>query len=91
MKSRGFWYVMMIGSVALFGVSMALGRYLFPDNFLLSNVFFIGILLLHVGQIPARSMKIGNDKKIPGPMIIIKTILFGFTWWFPLKQGVINK
>jgi hypothetical protein len=90
MKSRGFWYVMMIGSVALFGVSIALGRYLFPDNFLLSNIFVIGILLLHSAQIPG-SMKIGNDRQVPGSMIIIKTILFGFTWWFPLKQGVINK
>jgi hypothetical protein len=71
--------------------SIALGRYLFPDNYILSYVFFIGILLLHLAQIPARSMKIGNDKQIPGSMTIIKTILFGFTWWFPLKQGIIDK
>jgi hypothetical protein len=36
------------------------------------------------------SYKLGKEKGIATPMIVIKTILFGFTWWFPLKQGILE-
>lgn len=37
------------------------------------------------------SYKIGKEKNIAIAMIIIKTILFGFTWWLPLKKGILEK
>jgi len=37
------------------------------------------------------SYGIGRAKNIPPAMIAVKTILFGFTWWLPLKMGVIGK
>jgi hypothetical protein len=91
MNSKWFWYFLMIGSIVLYGLSIALGRYLFPDSYLFSRIFFIGLLIVHILEIPAASLKIGRDKKIPVSMIIMKTILYGFTWWLPLKKGIIDR
>ena len=83
--------MLMFGSIVLYGLSIVLGRYLFPDSYLLSRIFFIGLLLIHILEIPIVSLKIGREKKVPDSMTIIKTILFGFTWWLPLKKGIIDK
>lgn len=91
MNSRGFWYFLMIGSIVLYGLSIALGRYLFPDSYLLSRIFFFGLLIVHILEIPTVSLKIGREKKIPDSMTVLKTILYGFTWWLPLKKGIIDK
>jgi hypothetical protein len=90
MKSKGFWYGMMVGTMFLFGGTIALGRYLFPGDFILSRIFFIGLLIIHALEIFI-SWKIGKDKQVPPSMIILKTILFGFTWWVPLKKGIIDR
>ncbi len=81
----------MVGSIVLYGLSIALGRYLFPDSYLLSRIFFIGLLIVHILEIPTLSLKIGRDKQVPDSMIILKTILYGFTWWLPLKKGIIDR
>jgi hypothetical protein len=91
MNSKIFWYVLMSGSIVLYGLSIALGRYIFPDSYLLSRVFFIGLLILHIAEIQIASLKIGREKKVPDSMTVLKTILFGFTWWLPLKKGIIDK
>ena len=91
MNSKGFWYLMMIGSIVLYGLSIALGRYLFPDSPFLSRIFFIGLLIVHILEIPVLSLKIGRSKQVPYSMIILKTILYGFTWWLPLKKGIIDR
>ena len=91
MNSRLFWYLLMIGSIVLYGLSVLLGRYLFPDSYLLSRIFFIGLLIVHILEIPIASLKIGREKKIPDSMTVMKTILYGFTWWLPLKKGIIDK
>jgi hypothetical protein len=79
---------MMIANMPLFGATIALGLYLFPGDFFLSRIFFIGLLVIHALEI-AVSWKIGKDKQIPASMIVLKTILFGFTWWVPLKRGIL--
>jgi hypothetical protein len=91
MNNKGFWYFLMFGSICLFAFSIGLGYYLFPDNCLLSLVFFLGLVALHVAEIPMTGLKIGKEKNIPIPTTIIKTLLFGFTWWLPLKKGIIQK
>ena len=39
----------------------------------------------------AISIPIAKSKGIPIKTIIIKTIVFGITWWLPLKMDVIDK
>jgi len=91
LKNRYFWYVMMAGSIVLFIFLLYLGRYLFPGDPFLSRIFFLALLLSHVFEILLFSMKIGKEKQIPVTMIVMKTLLYGFTWWVPLKMGVIKQ
>ncbi len=39
----------------------------------------------------SKSIPIGKKAGVPLPIIIIKTILFGMTWWKPLSLGILNK
>ncbi|MBN2158447.1 MAG: hypothetical protein JW807_03555 [Spirochaetes bacterium] len=91
MSNKGFWYFLMFGSICLFALCIALGYYLFPDRPFLKWIFFIGLLVFHMAEIPAASMKIGTDRNIPASTVAAKTMLFGFTWWLPLKKGILDK
>jgi hypothetical protein len=91
LKNKYFWYALMAGSIVLYALSMALGRYLFPGDPFLSRIFFLGLMVTHIIEIPLFSLKIGREKQIPMSMIIMKTILYGFTWWVPLKMGIIER
>jgi hypothetical protein len=42
-----------------------------------------------VAEIPVSS-KIGKSKGVPRARVIVCTAIFGFTWWLPLKKGIIN-
>ena len=90
MSSKGFWYFMMFGSINLFIIGIVLGYVLFPGSMILSWIFFIGLLITHIAELPI-GMKIGKEKKIPALTTAAKTILFGFTWWLPLKKGILEK
>lgn len=90
MQSKGFWYFMMFGSINLFIICIVLGYILFPGNLLQSLSFFIGLLVIHIAELPI-GLKIGKGKNIPAMTTAAKTILFGFTWWLPLKKGIIEK
>jgi len=88
MKSKIFWYTLMTGSLALYVLLIIAGRMVFPDSTLLSMVFVAAMFLLHLSEIPhARS--ISCTREISLPVTIVMTILFGFTWWLPLKKGVL--
>ena len=89
MRSKGFWYFLMFGSVGLFGISYAVGYIMFPGNPFLSWIFFIGLLITHVAELPL-AMKIGREKNLPAATVAVKTLLFGFTWWLPLKKGILS-
>ena len=90
-QNKMFWYFLMIGAIVLYGLSLALGRYLFPGDPLMSRIFFIGLVILHLVEIPAVSLKIGREKGLPTSLVVLKTLLYGFTWWLPLKKGNIDK
>jgi uncharacterized protein YhhL (DUF1145 family) len=36
------------------------------------------------------SIPIGRKAGVSLPVIVIKTLLFGLTWWKPLKKGIIT-
>jgi Na+/H+ antiporter NhaA len=38
-----------------------------------------------------KSIPIGKKAGVPLPVIIIKTVLFGMTWWKPLDRGIFDK
>ena len=47
-------------------------------------------VLLHLPQVP-KSMKIAEGKNLSRSRVIIKTVIFGASWWKPLEMGLIDK
>ena len=90
-QNKRFWYFLMFGAIVLYALSILLGRYLFPGDLLMSHIFFIGLVVLHIVEIPAVSLKIGREKGLPSMIVVMNTLLYGFTWWLPLKKGIIDK
>jgi hypothetical protein len=87
MNTKGFWYFLQFGAIGLYAMSLLLGYRFFQDSTLCAWSFFAGLVLLHTAEIPFIK-KIGLEKNIPLSTVVVKTLLFGFTWWLPLKKGI---
>ncbi|MCU0849571.1 MAG: hypothetical protein MUD12_16940 [Spirochaetes bacterium] len=90
MNSKGFWYILMAGSIGLW-VVVLLAAILVPSVSMIAWIVFIALAAVHVLEFPLVSKKISDKKGISGSTAFIKTILFGFTWWLALKNGIIEK
>ncbi len=86
---KWFWYFLMTGAIFLFGISYCIGCLIFP-NALYAAILPAALLLLHISEIPI-ARKAASGKDISTGSVILKTILFGFTWWLPLRKGIIRK
>ena len=85
-SNKYFWYVLMSGALVLWAFVIAL-IYLFPE-WDYKAVLFIGLIILHGVEIPYVLTILRKDvSTIP---IAIKTFLFGFTWWLPVKKGILQ-
>ncbi len=79
----------MISALALWVAVIILGHYMFPEDRLYSLSPFLILLAIHIFEVPT-ARKIGIKKNLSAPRTIIKTLLFGFTWWVPLNKGIID-
>ena len=89
MNNKSFWFFLQFGAIVLYAASIPFGYWLFPDSKLFAWCIFAGLVLLHTSEIII-ARKIGNEKNISLLRVAVKTILFGFTWWLPLKKGIIK-
>lgn len=80
----------MINALVLWGAVIILGHYIFPEDRLNSLSLFLILLTIHILEIPT-AHKIGRKNNLSATRTIVKTLLFGFTWWVPLKKGIINR
>jgi hypothetical protein len=87
MNNKSFWYFLQFGAIILYAVSIPFGYWLFPGTNLSAWSVFAGLVLLHTLEIII-TRKIGSEKNISFLRVAVKTILFGFTWWLPLKKGI---
>ncbi len=90
MNSKLFWRMLEIGALGLWGLTIVAGYYLFPESHLSAWGIFIGLLIVHASELSI-SLKIGKEKGISIQTTIIKTLILGFTWWVPVKKGIIEK
>jgi len=86
LRNEKFWYFfVMPGAVA--GWIFILYGLLFPIQD--ENIRMVWLVILffwgvgHIFELGA-SIPIGKSKGIPVKTIVIKTIIFGITWWLPL-------
>ena len=89
MNSKGFWYFLQFGAIVLYCGAIILGYLVFPDSPLLWFSFFLFLVIIHISEIPF-AMKFGKEKNLSSGITILKIFLFGFTWWLPLKKGIID-
>ena len=90
-KSKSFWYAQMLGS--LIGWAIVIAGFVRPYGKGFRKIWLVmsAIWLAHPLEVPAAALKIGRDKGLSLPEILLKTTAFGFTWWLPLKKGVFNR
>ena len=89
MNSRLFWYMMMIGALALWVIAVLLGFYLFGDYDLLRWLPFCLLIVLHAVEVPI-ILKRNRVKALQPPRIALMTFVFGFTWWVPYEKGILD-
>ena len=92
MNKQTFWKGMMAGSV-LGWLFIFWGAFFSFDSGAIKILWFCvlgGWVILHPLEL-AMSLPIGKEKGMTPEQIFIKTMLFGFTWWLPLKWGVFEE
>jgi hypothetical protein len=92
-KNEKFWYFcVMPGAVA--GWIFVFYGLIFPIQDETMKMIWLAVAFLwgvgHIFELGA-SIPIGKSKGIPVKTIIIKTLVFGITWWLPLTFGFINE
>ena len=50
---------------------------------------FLALLLLHLAELRI-TLPLARQKNLPTVIAVGKTMLFGFTWWVPLRQGLLK-
>lgn len=91
-KRKAFWYFMMIYS--LVGWTIAIAGLVKPVKNETLRKAWKGVFCSWVYGHPLELILgfiIGKARGLSSMRIIVKTLAFGFTWWIPLKLGVIKK
>lgn len=92
LRSKGFWYFMMLGSLAGWAFAVKGKVQPFENEGMKKawkNVFF-GWVLGHPLEL-ALALPIGKSAGLSSMRIVLKTMLFGFTWWVPVFLKVFKK
>jgi len=92
LKNKGFWYLLMAGALAgwVFSIVGLVRPYKNETiKKVWKNVFFTWAFGHPLEILIARS--IGKSAGLTSVKTAIKTILFGFTWWLPVKLGVFKR
>ena len=87
---KGFWYFLMAGSIGLFLLIALVGYGVLTGYPGTTTGVLAAYLLLHIAEIP-HGIRVGRTRGIPAGTAAVKTFLYGFTWWLPLKWGVVQK
>ena len=86
---KAFWYSLMAGAIVLFAIAFGVGYFLFSSA--AAGIALVAALVLpHVSEIPA-ARRAASGKRVSDRRVAVMTTIFGFTWWVPLKKGIIEK
>jgi len=84
---KAFWITLMSLAGGLYALGLVLCFFSSPPW--LGAALLIGILILHLCEIKT-ALRIGRTMNLPDSRIWTMTLLFGFTWWLPLKLRVFS-
>jgi hypothetical protein len=87
-EKKGFWRLMQAGALLLYILILITGYVIHQPK---PAWILIGLLaLLHISEMRT-VLSIGQENALSKGYIILMNMLFGFTWWVPLKKGVIER
>jgi hypothetical protein len=86
-RSKIFWYFWMTCAAALYLLGLLL--WVFSRWQAAGAALFFGILLLHVAELKT-ALKIGRTHGLSDRRILFMDLLFGFTWWLPVRNDIFD-
>ncbi|MBI9085592.1 MAG: hypothetical protein JEZ11_18485 [Desulfobacterales bacterium] len=92
MKERKFWQMLQAGSLAGW-IYILVGAAFFSETQWLKILWWVLMLawaIVHPLELKI-SLPIGRQKGLTPEWTFAMTLLFGFTWWLPLKRGVLDE
>lgn len=89
-SNKTFWIMLMTGSIGLWALSVVGGQLLFPENPLKAWGLFLVLIVIHASELPG-TFRLGRELGLSPQRMLIKTMLYGFTWWVPLKKGIFDR
>ena len=92
-NNKFFWYFILMPG-AILGWLFIIFGVVFPIGDETVRTFWLTVTCIWVITHPLEliwSIPICRKAGINTGIIILKTLLFGFTWWLPVKMGVLKK
>ena len=92
-KKKIFWYLFMMPG-AILGWFFAIFGFVCPIENETVRMLWLVITCILVITHPLElilSIPIGKKAGITTGTTVLKTLLFGFTWWLPVKMGILDK
>jgi len=83
-----FWLLVQASTILLY-ILLIGGGYVFNQP-AIGWGLYAALFVLHLFELKT-ALKIGREKGLSTMRIVVMNLIFGFTWWVPLKRGVIKK
>jgi hypothetical protein len=88
-QKPAFWYGLQASTLLLYALLIC-GGYLLKLPALGWGLYG-ALFLLHVVELKT-ALQVGRrDRGLSTLRIVIMNLIFGFTWWVPLKRGIIQR
>lgn len=85
---KTFWYFLQLLALCLLIGALPIGSLL--DHPAAGWLVFAVVALLHISEILV-TIPLAKQRNFPIGIAVLKTLLFGFTWWIPFKQGLLQR
>jgi len=88
LKNKLVWFIQMGSTLGLYVVLLLL---IFMDQMrAIAAGVLVFLILLHLYELKT-ALPIGRQRGLPDRKIIALTLVFGYTWWVPLKHGIFTQ
>lgn len=84
---KTFWVFLQWIALFLLVGSLPLGYLI--NHSIAGWLVFLVIFLLHISELLV-TIPLAKRRQLPVEVAVLKTLLFGFTWWVPFKQGLLQ-
>jgi len=89
MRSVYLWKILMAGAVVLWLFALLAGLVFYSEHGPAAWALFFVLIVIHILEIPL-CIRLGRKHGVPAGAAVIRAMVFGFTWWVPLKRGILN-